>query len=60
MDRQTLTLLDLSVDLLICSPEMSGRGAVEMLDTLDIWRPLLADLAPRLSALAARGARLAL
>ena len=45
---------------------MSGRGAVEMLDTLDIWRPLLDDLASgpgpglRLSALAARGARLAL
>ena len=37
---------------------MSGMGAVEMLDTLDSWRPLLADLAararpgPRLSALA--------
>ena len=44
---------------------MSGRGAVERLDTLESWRPLLADLAPgprpglRLSALTASGARLA-
>ena len=42
---------------------MSGLGPVEMLDTLDSWRPLLTDLATRpglrLSALAARGASLA-
>ena len=44
---------------------MSGMGAVERLDTFESWRPLLADLAPgprpglKLSALAARGARLA-
>ena len=48
-----------------CSPDMSGMGAVERLDTFESWRPLLADLASgprpglRLSALAARGARLA-